>query len=170
MKDDKNTFVQLSEEDVRDFLREVKDPEIPPISIVDLGIVTRIEISPDNDVAVTLTPTFAGCPALKIMEELVADRLNKEDTIGDVSVTTSFEVTWTTDLITEAGKKALLQHGLAPPKKKPGYMELDVLSDTPCPYCSSRNTELKSPFGPTLCRSLHYCNNCLQAFEGFKPV
>lgn len=156
--------------DIREFLKEVKDPEIPPISIVDLGIVTGIEVSDSNDVHVTLTPTFAGCPALKIMEDLVRERLEKVPEIGNISVNTSFEVTWTTDMISEEGRKALLQHGLAPPKQAVGYMELDVLSDTPCPYCGSRNTELKSPFGPTLCRSLHYCNNCLQAFEGFKPV
>ena len=158
------------EDDIRTFLKEVKDPEIPPISIVDLGIVTKINVNDKNDVHVTLTPTFAGCPALKIMEDLVKDRLSKVDNIGEVSVETSFETTWTTDMISEEGREALLQHGLAPPKQNVGYMELDVLSDTPCPYCESRNTELKSPFGPTLCRSLHYCNNCKQAFEGFKPV
>ncbi|MFT5724020.1 MAG: ring-1,2-phenylacetyl-CoA epoxidase subunit PaaD [Bacteroidia bacterium] len=167
---DDTATIQFSENDIRTFLKEVKDPEIPPISIVDLGIVTKIHVSAANDVHVVLTPTFAGCPALKIMEELVIARLEKEAGIGAVTVETSFEVTWTTDLITEDGRAALLKHGLAPPKKNVGYMELDVLSDTPCPYCKSRNTELKSPFGPTLCRSLHYCNNCLQAFEGFKPV
>jgi ring-1,2-phenylacetyl-CoA epoxidase subunit PaaD len=156
--------------DIRLILTEVKDPEIPPISIVDLGIVTKISVSETNDVHVTLTPTFAGCPALKIMEDLVKERLEKESDIGQVTVETSFETTWTTDLISDEGRKALLKHGLAPPKQNVGYMELDVLSDTPCPYCESRNTILKSPFGPTLCRSLHYCNNCLQAFEGFKPV
>lgn len=159
-----------SEQDIRNFLKEVKDPEIPPISIVDLGIVTKIDITSSNDVHVTLTPTFAGCPALKIMEDLVKERLAKESDLGNITIETSFETTWTTDLISDEGRKALLQHGLAPPKQNVGYMELDVLSDTPCPYCSSRNTTLKSPFGPTLCRSLHYCNNCLQAFEGFKPV
>jgi len=161
---------KYTENDIRTCLKEVKDPEIPPISIVDLGIVTKINVSESNDVHVTLTPTFAGCPALKIMEELVKARLEKEEALGKITVETSFETTWTTDLISEEGREALLKHGLAPPKQNVGYMELDVLSDTPCPFCSSRNTTLKSPFGPTLCRSLHYCNNCLQAFEGFKPV
>lgn len=160
----------FTSDDIRNFLKEVKDPEIPPISIVDLGIVTGIVVDETNNVHVTLTPTFAGCPALKIMEDMVKERLEKESELGEIHVKTTFETTWTTDLITEEGRKALLKHGLAPPKQNPGYLELDVLSDTPCPYCSSRNTELKSPFGPTLCRSLHYCNNCKQAFEGFKPV
>ncbi len=170
MSNENTTVIPYTRDEILTILKEVKDPEIPPISIVDLGIVTGVDVSDNNDVHITLTPTFAGCPALKIMEDMVADRLKQVDNIGSVSVKTTFDVTWTTDLITEEGKRALLKHGLAPPKKNPGYMELDVLSDTPCPYCNSRNTELKSPFGPTLCRSLHYCNNCLQAFEGFKPV
>jgi ring-1,2-phenylacetyl-CoA epoxidase subunit PaaD len=158
----------LTEEHIREILKEVKDPEIPTISIVDLGIVSGIDVN-DRSVEVTLTPTFAGCPALKIMEDLVEERLSKESDIEEIHVKTTFDTQWSSDLITEEGRKALKKHGLAPPKF--GTMvELDVLSDTPCPYCDSRNTTLKSPFGPTLCRSLHYCNNCMQAFEGFKPV
>lgn len=169
-ENNKESLKLLTKEEVLTMLKDVKDPEIPPISVVDLGIVTGVDIASNNDLHITLTPTFAGCPALKIMEDLVHDRLVKDERVGDVSVKTSFDVTWTTDMITEEGKKALLKHGLAPPEKSAGYLELDVLSDTACPYCGSRNTELRSPFGPTLCRSLHYCKNCLQAFEGFKPV
>ena len=106
---------------------------------------------------------------MKVMEELVIQRLH-EAGIPEASVTTSFAVQWNTNMISEKGLQALLKHGLAPPPKHDGYIELDVLSDTPCPLCGSRNTTLKSPFGPTLCRSLHYCNNCKNAFEGFKPV
>jgi ring-1,2-phenylacetyl-CoA epoxidase subunit PaaD len=145
------------------------DPEIPTISIVDMGIVTGVDVVSDTQVHVTLTPTFSGCPALKVMEELVIQRLH-EAGIPEASVTTSFAVQWNTNMISEKGLQALLKHGLAPPPKHDGYIELDVLSDTPCPLCGSRNTILKSPFGPTLCRSLHYCNNCKNAFEGFKPV
>ncbi|MFT4523597.1 MAG: ring-1,2-phenylacetyl-CoA epoxidase subunit PaaD [Bacteroidia bacterium] len=154
---------------IRESLKEVKDPEIPTISLVDLGIVTKIDVE-GTTVSVQLTPTFAGCPALKIMEELVHDHLVALDGIDEVKVVTNFDVQWNTDMISEDGRAALLKHGLAPPKKLDGYLELDVLSDTPCPFCNSRNTTLKSPFGPTLCRSLHYCNNCKQAFEGFKPI
>lgn len=134
-----------------------------------MGIVTGVDVVSDTQVHVTLTPTFSGCPALKVMEELVIQRLH-EAGIPDASVTTSFAVQWNTNMISEKGLQALLKHGLAPPPKHDGYIELDVLSDTPCPLCGSRNTTLKSPFGPTLCRSLHYCNNCKNAFEGFKPV
>lgn len=134
-----------------------------------MGIVTGVDVVSDTQVHVTLTPTFSGCPALKVMEELVILRLH-EAGIPEASVTTSFAVQWNTNMISEKGLQALLKHGLAPPPKHDGYIELDVLSDTPCPLCGSRNTTLKSPFGPTLCRSLHYCNNCKNAFEGFKPV
>lgn len=159
----------ITSDSVYALLEEVMDPEIPTISIVDMGIVTGVDVVSDTQVHVTLTPTFSGCPALKVMEELVIQRLHAAG-IPDASVTTSFAVQWNTNMISEKGLQALLKHGLAPPPKHDGYIELDVLSDTPCPLCGSRNTTLKSPFGPTLCRSLHYCNNCKNAFEGFKPV
>jgi len=159
----------MTENEIREILKEVKDPEIPTISVVDLGIVTDIKVD-GNNVFVELTPTFAGCPALKIMETMVSDRIKQEDSIGEVEVKTSFEKQWSTDLITEEGHKALLQHGLAPPKRNCSALSMEILEDTKCPYCGSDDTTLNSPFGPTLCRSLHYCNSCKQAFEGFKPV
>lgn len=145
------------------------DPEIPTISIVDLGIVTDIKVSPEEEIFVELTPTFSGCPALKIMEELVLEAI-KNAGIEKVKVETSFRKQWNTNMISEKGRQALLKHGLAPPEKHEGYIELDVLSDVACPLCGSRNTTMQSPFGPTLCRSIHYCKNCSNAFESFKPV
>lgn len=160
----------LSPEHIREALKEVKDPEIPPISIVDLGIVTDILVSDTNEVHVELTPTFSGCPALKMMEELVRERVEKMEGVTSVKVKTTFDKQWNTNMISEEGLEALKKHGLAPPPRHKGYIELDVLSDIPCPYCGSRNTSMQTPFGPTLCRSMHYCKNCKQAFEAFKPV
>jgi ring-1,2-phenylacetyl-CoA epoxidase subunit PaaD len=100
---------------------------------------------------------------------MVHDKL-AESGYTHIEVKTTFNKQWNTNMISEKGLIALKQHGLAPPPKHDGYIELDVLSDTPCPYCSSRNTEMQTPFGPTLCRSMHYCKNCLNAFEAFKPV
>lgn len=154
---------------IKAILETVMDPEIPTISLVDLGIVTKIESRAAQHAYVQLTPTFSGCPALRVMEELVRDALTDAG-FQEIEVETSFETQWNTNLISEKGRAALLKHGLAPPVKHEGYIELDVLSDTPCPLCNSRNTTLQSPFGPTLCRSLHYCNNCRNAFEGFKPI
>jgi len=154
---------------IKSILETVMDPEIPTISLVDLGIVTKIESRASDHAYVQLTPTFSGCPALRVMEDLVRTALT-DGGFQEIEVETSFETQWNTNLITEKGRAALLKHGLAPPVKHEGYIELDVLSDTPCPLCGSRNTTLQSPFGPTLCRSLHYCNNCRNGFEGFKPI
>lgn len=154
---------------IKETLEMVMDPEIPTISIVDLGIVTKISSENPKHAYVQLTPTFSGCPALKIMEQLVHDALSSAG-YQDIKVETSFETQWNTNMISEKGRAALLKHGLAPPPKHDGYIELDVLSDMPCPLCGSRNTTMQTPFGPTLCRSMHYCKNCSNAFEAFKPV
>jgi len=161
--------MNLREEQIKSVLEQVNDPEIPTISIVDLGIVTKIISEKENQAYVQLTPTFSGCPALKIMENLVSAALFNAG-YNEVKVETSFETQWNSNLISEKGLIALKKHGLAPPPKHDGYIELDVLSYIPCPLCNSRNTTLQTPFGPTLCRSIHYCNNCSNAFEAFKPV
>ncbi|MBZ0204625.1 MAG: phenylacetate-CoA oxygenase subunit PaaJ [Ignavibacteria bacterium] len=155
--------------DILKALDDVKDPEIPTISIVDLGIVTGIEVSEDNFVSVRLTPTFSGCPALKIMESMVKERIEKLDVAG-YEVITNFDTQWNTNMITEKGREALKKHGLAPPEHFSELVQIEMLEKVKCPHCGSRNTLLKSPFGPTLCRSLHYCSDCLNAFEQFKPV
>ncbi len=162
-------LLKISKEEVYKALKDVKDPEIPTISVVDLGIVTGVEINDDNFVSVKLTPTFSGCPALKVMETLVKERIEKLDVSG-VKVITSFEIPWNTDMITQKGLDALKKHGLAAPLRHNELVQIDFLEKVKCPNCGSNNTTLKSPFGPTLCRSLHYCNECLNAFEQFKPV
>ncbi len=154
---------------IRETLEMVMDPEIPTISIVDLGIVTQVSSEKENHAYVQLTPTFSGCPALKIMEQLVYDALIQAG-YDEIQVETSFATAWNTNMISEKGRIALLKHGLAPPPKHEGYIELDVLSDIACPLCNSRNTTMQTPFGPTLCRSMHYCKNCSNAFEAFKPL
>lgn len=156
-------------EEIWEALKSVKDPEIPTISLVDLGVITAVSVDDAGIPHVRMTPTFVGCPAMDFMQQQVRERLTQ---LGfphsDVQMT--FEDEWNTNKITEEGLRALNQHGLAPPPRYEGVLELEVLNNTPCPYCKSHNTTLHSPFGPTLCRSLHYCNNCRQAFEGFKPV
>lgn len=164
-----NTKEIISKEDILEALQDVKDPEIPTISVVDLGIITDVQVSDDNFVRVTMTPTFSGCPALKIMENMVKERIEQLNVKG-VDVKTSFDTQWTSDMITEKGLEGLKKHGLAPPVRHNGLVQIDMISHVECPLCGSKNTVLKSPFGPTLCRSLHYCNDCLNAFEQFKPV
>lgn len=150
-------------------LEDVKDPEIPRVSIVDLGMITDVQVS-EGTALVTLTPTFAGCPAIHVLKEAIAERVNQLDGIAHTEVKVSFEVPWNSNRITERGKQLLQQSGFAPPPVHNGYIELEVISKAACPFCGSSNTVMQTPFGPTLCRAIHYCNNCLQAFEQFKPV
>ena len=159
----------ITEEKIRQWLKEVSDPEIPVLSLLDMGIITNINISSEGKVRVDMTPTFAGCPAIDYMKNDVI-RVLEENGVENPEVNVSFETQWNTNMITEKGKKALKEFGLAPPPKHNLQVNLDIIKDAKCPYCDSDDTEMKSPFGPTLCRSLHYCNNCKQAFQQFKPV
>lgn len=164
-----STLIKITKEDVLEALQDVKDPEIPTISVVDLGIITGVEVNDENYVKVTMTPTFSGCPALKIMENMVKERIELMN-ISGVEVTTNFDKPWNTNMISPKGIEGLKKHGLAPPEKHNGLVQIEILEKVKCPHCGSRNTTLKTPFGPTLCRSMHYCNECLNAFEQFKPV
>lgn len=160
----------MTPHDVLEALQSVRDPEIPTISVVDMGIITDVTVHSDEHVSVRMTPTFVGCPAIDVMRSDV-ERAVRDLGATTVDVTVNFDIPWTTNRLTEKGRAALLQHGLAPPEPFESLtLELEVLNNVACPYCGSRKTTLKSPFGPTLCRSLHYCNSCLQAFEGFKPI
>ena len=160
----------MTEAEIYTALQSVYDPEIPTISVVDMGIITNVEVRNDDDVRITMTPTFVGCPAIDYMRRDVESAVTGLG-FANVTVDVTFDSPWTTNRISEKGKAALLKHGLAPPEHFVTLtLSLDVLNNVACPLCGSRNTELKSPFGPTLCRSLHYCNACSQAFEGFKPL
>ncbi|WP_375578007.1 1,2-phenylacetyl-CoA epoxidase subunit PaaD [Marivirga tractuosa] len=159
----------LTEDKILELLKEVKDPEIPVISLVDLGVITGIEIE-KNHVTVNMTPTFIGCPAMDYMKQDVVDVLNKNG-IENHTVNLNLKTTWSSDLISDEGKRALKKFGLAPPPVHNNVIEdLDIIEHAECPNCDSTNTSLKSPFGPTLCRSLHHCNSCGEAFESFKPI
>ena len=158
----------ISKEDILTWLQDVKDPEIPVLSLVDLGVITDVSIT-DDHVKVTMTPTFVGCPALDYMKKDIIETLQSKG-IEDPEVEVSFETQWNSNRISEKGREALKKFGLAPPPKHNLIIDLDILERVNCPYCDSKNTTMNTPFGPTLCRSLHYCNDCKQAFEQFKPV
>ena len=160
--------MKITEKQILEWLEEVKDPEIPVLSLIDLGVITGVELD-DHRVKVNMTPTFSGCPAMDYMRNDVI-RVLKEKGVEEVEASVSFETQWNSNMISEKGKKALKKFGLAPPQTYEVIVDINMLTHVKCPFCDSENTELKSPFGPTLCRSLHYCNNCLQAFEQFKPL
>lgn len=153
---------------IYEWLEDVKDPEIPVLSLVDLGVISNVEIDGDK-VSIELTPTFAGCPAMEYMKNEVIEKL-KSKGIPNVEAAISFRVPWSSEFISEKGKKALKQYGFAPPPSNKLFTELEILENAICPRCDGTNTEMKSPFGPTLCRSLYYCHDCKEAFEQFKPL
>lgn len=150
-------------------LEAVTDPEIPVISVVDMGIIADVRVD-DRRVAVDMTPTFVGCPALDVIRENIRSAVHA---LGeqDVEVNVVFDPPWSSDRITEEGRRKLKAFGLAPPVRPCAGAPLAAsLEQVPCPHCNSTHTEVESFFGPTLCRSIHYCRDCLQSFEHFKPV
>ncbi|MFT6828664.1 MAG: ring-1,2-phenylacetyl-CoA epoxidase subunit PaaD [Roseivirga sp.] len=160
---------KISADEIRIWLEEVKDPEIPVLSLNDLGVITGIIIADNGKVTVNMTPTFTGCPAMDVMKSDVEEVLRKKE-IQDFEVRLTFETQWNSNMISEKGRAALKKFGLAPPPQHNLIVDIDLLEHSICPQCNSENTIMKSPFGPALCRSLHYCNNCHQAFEQFKPL
>lgn len=156
----------LTIEKIYEWLEEVKDPEIPVLSLVDLGVITKVLIA--DKVLIEMTPTFVGCPAIDYMKNDIIETLAKHGIEAEVSVT--FNQSWSSDLISEKGKAALKEFGLAPPPDTKLFTELEILENAPCPRCDGTDTTLKNPFGPTLCRAIYYCNTCKEAFEQFKPV
>lgn len=140
-------------------LHDVHDPEIPTISVVDLGVIRGVSVG-ESSVRIELLPTFVGCPAIGVLQQAIGERLR--GFADDVRVDISFAEPWTTERITDAGRAALKLAGFAPP---PGD---DLVAE--CPYCSSRNTRMDNLFGPTLCRAIYYCRDCRQPFEQFKLV
>jgi ring-1,2-phenylacetyl-CoA epoxidase subunit PaaD len=160
---------------VWDALAGVHDPEIPPCSITDLGIVESIRIT-DEAVDVELLPTFAGCPALDVIREDAEAAVRTVAPGRRVDVRFVLSKPWTTDRITLEGHRALRDYGVTPPSEVPGdgavvipLAALERRTGTTCPFCGSADTVLESAFGPTLCRSTHFCRGCRNPFEAFKP-
>jgi ring-1,2-phenylacetyl-CoA epoxidase subunit PaaD len=158
----------LTEDVVWQALRDVPDPEIPTVNLVDLGVILRVEIDQAARRArILLLPTFNGCPAIEIMRDLIRERLGQLGLEAQVDVTR--EVLWSSDRISEAGRQALARAGIAPPGPASSAI-IPLLEAASCPRCGSRYTTLDSAFGPTLCRAIAYCRDCRQPFEQFKPL
>ena len=155
-------------ESIRESLKEVMDPEIPVLSLVDLGVVGKISITQDK-IEVEMRPTFVGCPATNQMKIDIEAKLYALGAKA-VNVDISFKSPWSSDMISEEGREALKKYGYAPPAKGGLVDDIDILEHVECPTCGKSNTELKSAFGPTLCCAIHYCHNCQEAFQSFKPI
>ena len=143
---------------------EIPDPEIPVISLVDLGVIRSVDVE-NGQVHVEFTPTFLGCPALEVMRDAMAAKVRELGGEPDVQVIT--DDSWSTDKITAAGREKLRAAGFAPPAPRLVQLQSHVHR---CPYCSSTDTTLENIFGPTPCRSVRYCRSCRQPFEQFKTI
>jgi ring-1,2-phenylacetyl-CoA epoxidase subunit PaaD len=162
-------MVTLASSEIWDLLNSIPDPEVPAISIVELGVVRDVRIT-DSNVEVDITPTYSGCPALKSMEEQIRAKLLL---VGlTPSIKTIYKPAWTTDWMSDETKEKLRAYGIAPPEKL-SFENLHPFANNDkgpvaCPFCSSTDTSLTSRFGSTACKALHFCNGCRQPFEQFK--
>ena len=157
----------VSREQIYNWLEEVSDPEIPVLSVIDLGVVRDAQLI-NGDWLITITPTYSGCPAMKTMEEDILSKL-KEKGIDSAKVELVLAPAWSTDWLSENGRIKLREYGIAPPEhevdKSVLFAEPTVV---PCPKCSSRNTRMVSQFGSTACKALYQCNDCQEPYDYFK--
>jgi len=150
------------------WLAEVPDPEIPVVSVIDLGMIRDVTVA-DDSVVVSVSPTYSGCPATEVIEESIVGHLQAKG-IGSVSVTRTLSPAWTTDWITATGREKLLAYGIAPPGSAASKRALLGKTAITCPRCRSDRTVLVSEFGSTACKASYKCEQCLEPFEYFKCI
>ena len=165
----------MSAAEVWEVLESVLDPEVPALSVVDLGIVRDVAVDGD-DVVVTVTPTYSGCPATQVIENDILAAL-RDAGFARPRVRLTYSPAWTTDWMSEEGRRKLKAYGIAPPGPARALADEPLVPlvrrtrpVVPCPYCESHRTEEKSEFGATACKAIYYCNDCRQPFELFKPL
>ena len=162
--------VKLDKDAIVRRLERVKDPEIPVLSVIDLGIVRNVEVREDETVRVTITPTYSGCPAMETIEQDIKSAL---DEVGlQAEVITQLAPAWTTDWLSAAGRRKLEQYGIAPPAERTADKSFLTggKKSIRCPQCKSLHTSMISQFGSTACKSLYRCEDCSEAFEYFKCI
>jgi len=158
----------MSDSKIWKLLEQVPDPEIPVLSVIDLGVVRKIEKQQDK-ITITITPTYSGCPAMNQFEDDIIAHL-KSNGYSNVIIKTTYTPAWTTDWLTDNAKKKLEEYGIAPPLEKTTDKRF-ILNQSPmvrCPQCKSTNTKMISQFGSTACKSLYQCNECKEPFDYFK--
>jgi ring-1,2-phenylacetyl-CoA epoxidase subunit PaaD len=155
----------ITESEIWKWLEEVPDPEVPVLTVVDLGIIRLVEII-DNKVIITITPTYSGCPAMDAISINIKLKLLEKGK-NDFLIKQSLYPAWTTDWMSENGKQKLQQFGIAPPQYKANKLPLEE-QVVPCPICQSTNTKLVSAFSSTSCKAFFTCTNCNEGFDYFK--
>lgn len=157
----------VDNEEIVQWLEEVADPEIPVLSVVDLGVIVAIRMHGDS-CEIDLSPTYSGCPAMQRIENDIREKLGEKG-VRDVRVNLVLSPAWTTDRISEKGREKLRDYGIAPPEDEPDVRALFAEPvKVPCPQCRSRNTRMISLFGSTACKALYQCNDCQEPFDYFK--
>lgn len=163
---------EITKEDVYTWLGNVSDPEVPVLTVLDMGIIRNVQLTKDNNevtATITITPTYSGCPAMDVISMNIRMALLSRG-INHVIIDQQLSPAWTTDWMSADGKKKLKEYGIAPPQhaatdSKTGLFSKEVV---PCPRCDSEATQLVSQFGPTSCKALYKCNSCKEPFEYFK--
>lgn len=159
-----------TEHGILDILKEIPDPEIPVISIVDLGIIRKINVT-GNGVDIDITPTYSGCPAMKQMEDDIVTTL-KQNGLEQINIKMVYNPAWTTDWLSEDAKERLRKYGIAPPQETTTDKSFITgkTKQIKCPRCGSLHTEMVSQFGSTACKALYKCKDCLEPFDYFKCI
>lgn len=161
----------VSRERMLAVLDTVMDPEVPVLSVVELGIIREVEVR-DDVVHVTVTPTYSGCPAMRVIEDDIEAAL-RANGAQDVQITVRHSPAWTTDWMPALAREKLRAYGIAPPGVAAHDAPVSIGRRRPavrCPYCGSAATEMRSEFGSTACKAIHVCTSCEQPFEEFKPI
>jgi ring-1,2-phenylacetyl-CoA epoxidase subunit PaaD len=160
------------ERDAWKALGKVMDPEIPVVSVVDMGMVKSVDVDEAGNVTVVVLPTFTGCPAIPVIRQDVGDAVAAIEGVENVAVKMSWEPPWTSDRITDQGRRRLKDFGLAPPTGHAPVLitQIGLPQVAVCPFCGSKDTVAENMFGPTPCRAVYYCKGCRNPFEQFKPV
>jgi ring-1,2-phenylacetyl-CoA epoxidase subunit PaaD len=158
----------ISEKEIWTILEEVTDPEVPVLSVIDLGIIRSVKTSGDK-ISITITPTYSGCPAMDIISMDIRLKLIEKG-YRNISIQQQLSPAWTTDWMSEEGKQKLKNFGIAPPNPRQQFCTSEMFQQeaVQCPRCNSYHTELISQFGSTACKSMYRCLDCKEAFDHFK--
>ena len=174
MKNTEAHIITNEEKQIWEILEQVKDPEVPVLSVIDLGIIRGVQVKEQHsaqkkEIHITVTPTYSGCPAIDMINMDIRIKMI-EHGYRNVIIEQKLSPAWTTDWMTEEGKKKLKAYGISPPNPKQQFCltEMFQLENVECPRCNSHHTELISQFGSTACKAMYRCLDCKEAFDYFK--